>query len=128
MADRRLLVVDNEPDLCEIIRRVAIDLGYSVQITKCGKDFMRNFDDFDPTTVMLDIVMPKIDGMELIDWLDKKECNAKIFIATGSPAGHEKIAQAYAVAKGLEITVIEKPYRVATLRAALTSPIVQVHS
>ena len=77
MADKRLLIVDDLPELGEIVGRVAGNMGYDVPVTTHAEEFKRDFDSFDPTTVILNIVMPDTDGIELIDWLIERDCNAK---------------------------------------------------
>ncbi len=39
MTDKRLLVVDDEPEFGEFVRKVATDLGYEVRVTTNGKAF-----------------------------------------------------------------------------------------
>ncbi|NKB60474.1 MAG: response regulator [Alphaproteobacteria bacterium] len=119
MTDKRLLMVDDEPALGEIVRFVAEDLGYDVQITTHGKEFMQAFESFEPTTIIVDIVMPNIDGIELIHWLHGHDCDAKILVTSGSSEAYARMARNLGDARGLDISVIEKPFRTATLRALL---------
>lgn len=72
MSDKRLLIVDDQPALGEIVRRTAAGLGYDVKVTTHAEEFMAVFDDFNPTAIVLDIVMPDIDGIELVAWLVDK--------------------------------------------------------
>lgn len=112
-------MVDDEPALGEIVRFVAEDLGYDVQITTHGKEFMQAFESFEPTTIIVDIVMPNIDGIELIHWLHGHDCDAKILVTSGSSEAYARMARNLGDARGLDISVIEKPFRTATLRALL---------
>lgn len=120
MADKRLLIVDDLPELGEVVGRVAGNMGYDVRITTHADEFKRDFDSFDPTTVVLDIVMPDIDGIELIDWLIERDCSAKILVASAYNPSYARMAETLGAAKGLEITFIEKPFRIAELRSSLS--------
>lgn len=123
MTGKRLLVVDDEPELAEIVQSVAENLGYDVRITSHGKEFMQAFERFEPTAVVVDIIMPNIDGIELIHWLQERECRAKVFVTSGSSDRYASMAKALGDALGLDMAVIMKPYRVATLRTALAQPV-----
>ncbi len=119
MAEKRLLIVDNLPELGEVVGRVAGTMGYDVRVTTHAEDFKRDFDSFDPTTVVLDIVMPDVDGIELIDWLTGKDCSARILVASAYNPSYARMAETLGAAKGLEISFIEKPFRIAELRSSL---------
>lgn len=119
MVEKRLLMVDDEPELGEVVRMVAEDLGYEVRITNHGEAFMHAVENFQPTTVLVDIHMPEIDGIELVQWLKARNFEEKIFVMSGSRDVFATMAQALGDAHGLTVSVIEKPFRVATLRDAL---------
>tara|TARA_R110001606_G_scaffold340095_1_gene488251 strand:- start:61 stop:429 length:369 start_codon:yes stop_codon:yes gene_type:complete len=119
MPDKRLLIVDDQPALGEIVRRTAAGLGYDVKVTTHAEEFMAVFDSFNPTAIVLDIVMPDIDGIELVAWLVDRDCDARILVASGYNKRYAKMAETLGVAKGLEIGFLEKPYRIAELREAL---------
>ncbi len=119
MAQKRLLMVDDNPELGEIVRFVAEELGYEVIIPTHGKEFMQQFDSFKPTTVVIAIVMPNIDGIELIQWLHERECKAKILVTPGLNDRYAKIAKSLGDAFGLDITVIEKSIESTAIRTAL---------
>ncbi len=119
MTNRRLLIVDDLPALGEVVSRVAENLGYEVRVTTHANDFKRDFESFDPTMVVLDIVMPDIDGIELIGWLIERDCTARVLVASAFNPNYARMAETLGSAKGLEISVIEKPFRIAELRTAL---------
>jgi DNA-binding response OmpR family regulator len=123
MTEKRLLVVDDQPELGEAVRHVAVEMGYDVLVMTHGKDFMQAFEVFQPTTVMVDIIMPDIDGIELVNWLYDRGCEAKVLVASASHPEYAILAKSIGDAKGLNITSIEKPFKTATLRAALRDTI-----
>ena len=121
MAANRLLIVDDQPALGEIVRRTAEGLDYEVMVTTHADQFMAEYENFDPTTIVLDIVMPDIDGIELVAWLVERKCGARILVASGYNNRYAKMAETLGAAKGLEIMFLEKPFRINELRDALVS-------
>ena len=120
MTEKRLLVVDDEPEFGEFVRKVAADIGYEVQVTTDGWAFQRAYDSFKPTTVVLDMVMPEIDGNELVLWLMDQGYTSDLIIITGYSPDYAKDAKILAEFKGLHsVTTLTKPIRLAKLRAIL---------
>ena len=120
MTGQRLLVVDDETDLGEFVRLVALDLGFEVEVTTDGYAFKERYDDFDPTLVMVDLIMPDIDGMELVQWLAERETSARIIVVTGYSPKYVALAKLLAEGRGLHsVITLTKPIRTATLRRAL---------
>ena len=118
MQEKRLLVVDDLPELGEAVGFVADALGYEYQVTTHGKDFMRAFEEFHPTTIVLDIVMPEIDGIALVQWLKSRDCSAKVLVASASNPMYAKFAEQIGV--GLDISRVSKPFALDELCEALS--------
>ena len=119
MAEKRLLVVDDVPEMGEVVGVVAEGLGYDVEIVHHASDFINRIDGCDPTTIVLDIVMPDIDGFELVKWLRDRGCGAKIIVASTGNLDYAKLARSLGRDRGLGISVVEKPYEVEKLQEAL---------
>src|SRR3712207_4709220 len=62
----RILVVDDQPDLAELIRTVLGDEGYIVSIATDGKQALEMIAQERPAAVILDVVMPETDGFEVL--------------------------------------------------------------
>ena len=120
MTAKRLLVVDDEPEFGEFVRKVATDLGYEVRVTTNGKAFQAAYHELQPTTVVLDMVMPEMDGNEVVLWLMKQRYNANLIIITGYSPDYATDAKRLAEFKGLRsVTTLTKPIRLAKLREIL---------
>jgi len=120
MMAKRLLIVDDEADFGISVHRVAAALGYEVQVTTRGRDFKEVYKRFDPTVVFLDIIMPEMDGIELIEWLASVHCTARVIVISGFTPLYAKTAVMLGEAKGLlSISRLTKPVSVAALTAAL---------
>ncbi len=121
MAQKRLLIVDDLPERAEMVRATAVALGYDVMLTRHGTEFKRVFEAFDPTDVMLEVILPDIDGIELIQWLQDRRCGARVLVTSASRTefDYAELAQKIGVAGGLNVAIIANPLRNGTLHAAL---------
>lgn len=121
MPAKRMLIVDDEPRFASFVERVAVRLGYDVEITTHGREFMAAYNRQKPDIVVIDMVMPDIDGNELVLWLVEQECAADIFIITGYHPDYAVNARLLAEYKGLRsVQTLSKPVSVARLREALS--------
>lgn len=120
MQDKRLLICDDEPAFGRFVQNVAEDLGYEVCVTTDGRAFIEACNSFQPTVIILDMIMPGMDGNEIVLWLAKQRCTARLIIITGYPPDYAAHAKVLAEYKGLTpVTTLHKPIEVSELRAAL---------
>ncbi len=121
MNKKRLLVVDDELAFGEFVRKIAVSLGYKVRVTLNGRDFQNAYHKFKPTTIVLDIVMPDMDGIEVLQWLAEQRCEAAVIITTGYSPLYIDDARTLAEYQGLRsVDTLTKPIRAADLRTVLT--------
>ena len=120
MGNKRLLVCDNEPAFGRFVKNVAEDLGYEVEVTTAWQAFMQAYLTFSPTTIVLDIVMPGMDGIELLcGWeiSDHRRASSSSRATRLTTRRTQKILAEY---KGLgPVTTLHKPIEKSELRAAL---------
>jgi CheY-like chemotaxis protein len=121
MSGKRLLVVDDEQDFGEFVQDVAEDLGYEVRAITNGTEFRGLYQNFQPSTIVLDIVMPDVDGLEIIQWLSEIGTTAKIVVVTGYNPRYAKMAELLVDAKGTsEVITLIKPVALEDIRNALS--------
>lgn len=65
MSNERILIVDDEVDLARIEEKYLTKEGFQVSEAKDGKEALEAFKSFKPQLVILDIMLPKLDGMEV---------------------------------------------------------------
>jgi DNA-binding response OmpR family regulator len=120
MAAPRLLVVDDEPRFGEFVGKVAVDAGFEVEVTTNGHDFQARYPVFQPTAVVVDLIMPEIEGIELVQWVAERDTPAHLIVVTGYSPEYASLAKMLGEAKGLpSVTTLIKPVRVSVLRGAL---------
>jgi CheY-like chemotaxis protein len=120
VAAGRLLICDDEERFGRFVQRVAMDLDFEVQVTSSADKFIAVYDDFEPTVIILDMIMPDMDGNELILWLAQRRSPADLIICTGYNPDYATNAKILAEFKGLKsVTTLRKPVSVALLRQAL---------
>ena len=64
---RRILIVDDEPSVRDVMATVLIDAGYSVQTAADGHIALEIIDDAPPDLIITDVMMPNLDGWALLD-------------------------------------------------------------
>jgi DNA-binding response OmpR family regulator len=121
MQPKRLLMVDDDAAMGDFVRTVAEPLGYKVETCVDARGFMAAMDDGDPDVVILDLVMPGTDGIELIHYLSRRQSRARVFIMSGFDPVHLRMGKTLGDAAGLTMAgIIPKPVRANELRRILS--------
>ena len=104
----------------EFVRKVASGLDYAIEVTTDGHAFKQRYDAFDPTVAVVDLVMPEVEGMELVQWLARREARARIIVVTGYAPDYASLAKMLAEGRGLKaVNTPTKPVKVSLLRHPL---------
>ncbi len=120
MSSRRLLIVDDEPDFSQFVRRVAEEMDFEVAVTTHPTQFKEAFGAFEPTVIVLDVVMPGTDGIELVNWLAEQQYQGRLVIVTGFMPRYAEMAGELSAVKAMtSVTTLFKPIALDKLRAAL---------
>ncbi len=121
MSEKRLLLIDDELGFRDFVGHVAGVAGFEVETTGHAKQFMEIYERFDPTVIMIDMILPDIDGFELMQWLVGKGCRARILVVTGYNPHYAEMAETIGTDAGLlSVQTLTKPVSLMELRAALS--------
>jgi len=116
----RLLVVDDEEDICDTIAEIATDRGFEVQTISDPSGVEEKLTRFTPDVILLDLMMPGTDGVELLRLLADKVKHAKICLMSGSDTRVLNSARRLGSAHGLDVVAaLEKPIDIGALRQTL---------
>jgi len=66
MERARILVVDDEPEICEVLKEFLEARGYLVTTASSGAEALRAIEKQRPHLILLDIVMPGMNGLETL--------------------------------------------------------------
>ena len=80
---KRILVVDDNSDFLNLVRRRLESTGYQVVTAQDGKEALRAMENSRPDAVLLDIMMPRMSGLELLKKIRKSDKKLPIFMLTG---------------------------------------------
>ena len=69
MSAKRILVVEDEPSLAEVVSLYLKRAGFQVQIASDGKQAMNILERQLPDFVILDLMLPEVDGLSITRWL-----------------------------------------------------------
>jgi len=113
----RLLVIDDEEDICDMVSEIAEERGFEVATISKPETVEAKLSEFMPDVIMLDLLMPGTDGVELLRVLVDKVKDVKICLMSGSDARVLNSARRLGSAHGLNVVAaLEKPLDVAGLR------------
>lgn len=119
MTQLRIMVIDDEPDMAQLVCDVAIDVGFEAQQFHHAKEFMQQYSD-EHDVIVLDLMMPDIDGIELIRFLAQEKCTAQLVLLSGFDSGVLHSAQKLAEEQGLDfVGSMSKPFRFDQLQQLL---------
>ena len=109
----RAFVVEDDPDFRDLVRHVLEERGWQVEVAEDGIAALGRIRHIIPDVIVLDLLMPNLDGVEVLKLLRSTERGRRIpvVVVTGSKADadvHE-----------LASTVLLKPFEMAELLRAI---------
>jgi CheY-like chemotaxis protein len=102
-----ILVVDNDPDVGDVLQRCLQDAGFAVSGAQSGAEARRVLDHAAVDLALIDVVMPGEGGLSLAEYA--KRIGVEVILMTGE-------AESMTVLDGLAYRAIYKPFRLAELR------------
>ncbi|WP_300556781.1 response regulator [Maricaulis sp.] len=116
-----LLIADDKADFRTIVREVAEPEGWAVTECNNGAELMAALEVSDrPSCVVLDLVMPEMDGIETLMAFLGAESIPEIILVSGSDPVHLQTAEIILAERDVTLlATLRKPVPVRELRAAL---------
>jgi CheY-like chemotaxis protein len=114
---KKILIIDDEEDIRKIMRRVLEKAGCEVLDAPNGKEGLHIYHQTFPDLVITDILMPEMDGLEVIMALRQEHPGAKIMaISGGGQCGHNYLPISLKLGA---VHTIAKPFRQRELLSAV---------
>jgi len=113
----RVLVVDDEPRIARFISRALTSHGHTVEAARTGEEALLKAAEHDFALVILDLLLPGIDGHTVLRELLAQDCTARVLVlsAVGDVESRVQCLRAGAV------DYLAKPFAVAELLARVDS-------
>lgn len=111
---KTVLVVDDDPSIRALIRLYLEGAGYAVVEAGDGRRGMRTLSDAPVDLVILDIFMPEMDGLEVLQEMREHCQSCKVMAISGGSAKVGMDLLGHATIFGAD-AVLEKPFSEATL-------------
>lgn len=86
----KILVVDDDENICEIIDMYLNNTGYETRKCYNGKEVRIAFDEFKPQLILLDIMLPGMDGIEVLKNI-RRDSNIPIIMLTAKGDIFDKV-------------------------------------
>jgi DNA-binding NtrC family response regulator len=116
----RVLVVDDEPRVAEIMRDAVIDLGYAVCVAANGADALRLVPRYQPDVVLLDLSMPEMPGDVVLERLREADPGLPVIVVTGNT----DVERAQATLAQGAFDYVAKPFDLEILARILAAAVV----
>jgi DNA-binding response OmpR family regulator len=59
---KKILIIDDDPDILEILSLILVESGYEVRMLSCGDTVFDDIKDFRPDLILMDIMLAGMDG------------------------------------------------------------------
>ena len=80
--DGRVLVIDDEPVVVDVLRQLLVKRGYEVHVAGDGASGRQLLEEQTWDAVLLDVMLPDADGMELLRWIRDRNPNLAVVMIT----------------------------------------------
>ncbi len=84
---KKILIIEDEEILLNLLEQKLSQLGYSVEVAENGEIGLVKMKENKPDLILLDVVMPKMDGFEVMEAMNKEEELKKIPVIIISNSG-----------------------------------------
>ena len=112
MMDTKILLIDDDPNICDLIKIYLENEGYEVKVASDGVEGLTYFKMYEPDLVLLDIMLPKKDGWQVCREI-REQSSRPIIMVTAKNEVFDKVL-------GLELGAddfVTKPFNIKELSA-----------
>ncbi|MCO5166334.1 MAG: response regulator [Planctomycetes bacterium] len=81
-----ILIVEDEVIVRDVLEQVLLDEGHEVLVAGDGRQALEHLQRARPALVLLDLMMPVMDGFEVLAWLRRRGPDLPVVVTTGADA------------------------------------------
>ena len=115
----RILIVDDNAEIAQTTCRLVTLMGHDVQVVTAPSRFMKTYLEFEPEIIFLDIVMPDVDGLEIVRWLANLDYAGRVVLMSGSEKHMDLAGRLASAHLCMKITKLPKPFQLSQLERAI---------
>lgn len=86
----KVLIVDDDENICEVIKMYMESAGYNTRVVHDGRKAQEAFGDYKPDIVLLDIMLPHVDGIDVLKWI-RKDGETPVIMLTAKGETFDKV-------------------------------------
>ncbi|BDR68409.1 DNA-binding response regulator [Clostridium tetani] len=86
----KILIVDDDQNICEVIKMYLESAGFDTRVCHDGKESQSAFIEYNPDLVLLDIMLPSMDGIDVLKWI-RKEHETPVIMLTAKGETFDKV-------------------------------------
>jgi len=90
MEKAKILVIDDEPGILNVVTAYLRSEGYDFRTASDGNEGLKTFHSYQPDLIILDVMLPGMDGMEVLSQL-RRESNAYVIMLTARSEETDKL-------------------------------------
>lgn len=114
MDKAKILIVDDNKELLELLQEYLLEHDFDVVCSSNGRDARNMFVEFKPQIVITDIVMPDVDGIELLLRIREINPDIQVIAMSGGNEGHGDTYLQMADKLGANL-ILNKPFSLSEL-------------
>ena len=119
VGERRILVVEDETVVADTLGRILSSHGYDVRIAYSAEAAMQIILQWSPNLAVLDVMLPKMNGIELAVVLKERVVQCHVLLFSGQPSVEGLMQKARS--EGHEFEILAKPVHPSVMLEAISS-------
>ena len=98
---KRILIIEDEPSIVELLLMILSKEGYELDVCQTGRDAIAKIQEFHPHLVLLDVMLPGLDGASIVKIMAEDETMMNIpVLVTSALVESQQIFQMFPQVKG----------------------------
>ncbi len=111
----RILIVDDDLQICETLAEILSDEGFEVEYVLSGEEALQKIDSESYDVVITDLLMPKVDGMEILTHVKRVKPKTQVIMITAFAT----IENAVEAMKRGASDYIAKPFKINEIQSSI---------